>query len=95
MGLVSAVCPTQWRGIQRKKAHLLQGLQTLLSVRKNRGLHLQIVSLFFEPIEKRRNCCHNLDREENKRRKIHSKMGGRLSRFAPATEEEKKDSVYI
>lgn len=83
---------------KKTQTHLLQGLQILLSVRKNPGLHLQIVSLFFEPEEKRRNHCHNLDREENKKRKIHSRVGGRLSllrAWRTATAEEKKDLVYI
>lgn len=48
-----AVSTTQWWGIQSKKAHLLQGLQTLLRDRKNSGLHLQIASLFFEPVEEK------------------------------------------
>lgn len=75
-----AVSPTPWWGIQSKKAHLLQGLQTLLRDRKNWGLHLQIASLFFEPVkEKKPNCCHNLDREENKWKKIYSKMDERSS----------------
>lgn len=40
--------------IQNKKAHLLQGLQILLRDRKNWGLHLQIASLFFEPVEEKK-----------------------------------------
>lgn len=86
--------------IQNKKAHLLQGLQILLRDRKNWGLHLQIASLFFEPVEekKKRNYCHNMDREENKGEKIHSKMDKGLSFFQAwktATEEEIKDlSTY-
>lgn len=49
-----AVSLTQWWGIQSKKTHLLQGLQILLRDKKNWGLHLQIASLFFEPVERRK-----------------------------------------
>lgn len=82
---------------KKTQTHLLQGLQILLSVRKNPGLHLQIVSLFFEPEEKRRNHCHNLDREENKEK--NPLQGGwkitPLRAWRTATAEEKTDLVYI
>lgn len=83
--LKSALSPIQQTVTQRKrrKAHLLQCLQTLLSVMKNIGLHLQTASLSFEPAEKRRNSCQNLDNEETKRGKIHPKTGGRLFLFEP------------
>lgn len=71
-------------------------MQTLLSVRKNIGLHLQIASLSFEPAEKRRNSYQNLDNKESKRGKIHPKTGERLFLFEP--EElllEKEHSIYL